>query len=341
MRRVSWNIESEVSGIIGRLGDRSLEDQTVLITGGAGFIGSWLCDSLIKQNARVICLDNLSSGLKENTKHLLGEENFCFINHDVSEPLRIETKVDYVMHLASRASPLEFEKYPLEILKSNTLGLMNALEIARRDKARLLFTSTSEIYGEATVFPTPETYRGYVNTLGIRGCYDEAKRAGEALCMAYLRQYDLDVRIVRIFNTYGPRMRADGVYGRVIPRFMSQALNNEPITIFGDGSQTRSFCYITDQVEGLLRYLTADSLKGEVINIGNPHEYSVLDLANLIITMTGSNSQIEYHPLPQDDPTRRFPDISKAQALLQWHPRVSLEDGLHSVYTYYRRCCSA
>jgi UDP-glucuronate decarboxylase len=336
---VLWNTEREVHGIIGRLGDRSLEGKTVLITGGAGFIGSWLCDTLIKQNARVICLDNLSSGLKENIEHLLGKENFRFINHDVSEPLRIETKVDYVMHLASRASPLEFEKYPLEILKSNTLGLMNALEVARRDKARLLFTSTSEIYGEATIFPTPETHRGYVNTLGIRGCYDEAKRAGEALCMAYLRQYDLDVRIVRIFNTYGPRMRAEGVYGRVIPRFMSQALNNEPLTIFGDGSQTRSFCYITDQVEGLLRYLTADSLKGEVINIGNPHEYSVLDLANLIITMTGSNSQIEYHPLPQDDPTRRFPDISKAQALLQWHPRVSLEDGLHSVYTYYRGCC--
>ena len=331
-----WNTKDEIHKIVNHLGDRSLEDKTVLITGGAGFVGSWICDTLIELNTRVICIDNLSSGLKENISHLLGKENFLFVTHDVSDPIRIETKVDYVMHLASRASPPEFEKYPLEILKSNTLGLINALEIARRDNARLLFTSTSEIYGEATIFPTPETYRGYVNTLGIRGCYDEAKRAGEALCMAYLRQYDLDVRIVRIFNTYGPRMRADGVYGRAVPRFMSQALNNDPLTIFGDGSQTRSFCYITDLVEGLLRYLTAGGLKGEVINIGNPQEYSVLDLANLIITMTGSDSRIEYHPLPQDDPTRRFPDISKARALLQWHPRVGLEDGLHSVYTYYR-----
>lgn len=335
---VQWNTENGVHNIVNHLDDRSFEGKTVLITGGAGFVGSWLCDTLIELNARVICIDNLSSGLKENIDHLLGKENFLFATHDVSDPIRIERRVDYVMHLASRASPLEFERYPLEILKANTLGLMNALEIALRDNARLLFTSTSEIYGEATIFPTPETYHGYVNPLGIRGCYDEAKRAGEALCMAYLRQHDLDVRIARIFNTYGPRMRADGVYGRAVSRFMSQALNNEPITIFGDGTQTRSFCYITDLVEGLLRYLTADGLKGEVINIGNPQEYSVLDLVNQIITMTDSDSRIEYHPLPQDDPTRRFPDISKARTLLQWHPRVSLEDGLHSVYTYYRGC---
>ena len=248
----------------------SFEDQTVLVTGGAGFLGSWMCEVLIAQNAKVICLDNLASGREQNIEHLKENENFSFLRHDISQPVILDTKVDFILHMASRASPLEFEQFPIQIMKANTLGTWIALGIAKKNKARLLFTSTSEIYGESQIIPTPETYHGNVNTLGIRGCYDEAKRAGEATCMAYMRQHGVDVRIVRIFNTYGPRMRADGYYGRVVPRFIMQALRNEPITIFGDGSQTRSFCYVTDQIEGLLRFIAKDGLKGEVINIGNP-----------------------------------------------------------------------
>jgi len=242
-------------------------------------------------------------------------------------------KVDLVCHLASRASPLEFEHYPIQILKSNTLGTMHALGIAKKYDSRFLFTSTSEIYGESQIFPTPETYRGNVNTLGIRGCYDEAKRAGEAYCMVYHRQHGLDVRIARLFNTFGPRMRADGHYGRVIPRFLDQASNNLPITIFGDGSQTRSFCYVTDQIIGLLRLAGLSGLEGEVVNIGNPREYSVLELANLIIGLTGSSSSLTHSPLPQDDPMRRLPDITKAKRLLQFEPRVDLDEGLTKMLT--------
>jgi len=208
---------------------------------------------------------------------------------------------------------------------------MNALGMAKKSGARFLFTSTSEIYGEAQIFPTPETYRGNVNTLGIRGCYDEAKRAGEAFCMAYHRQHHLDVRMVRIFNTYGPRMRSDGLYGRVIPRFLDQAQKDQPITIFGDGSQTRSFCYVTDQVTGLLKLAGYDGIDGSVINIGNPLEMSVLDLAQKIIEITGSKSSISYHPLPPDDPSRRFPDISKAAEVLKWEPEVDLDYGLRAM----------
>ena len=214
-------IQRDVKEIIRNLGEISFEDKVILITGGAGFLGSWLCDVLVEQGARVICVDNLSSGLESNISHLLNEENFKFMRHDISEPLKLDEKrVDIIMHLASRASPLEFDKYPIEIIRANTLGTMNMLELARKYGARFLFTSTSEVYGDAEIIPTPETYNGNVNPVGIRGCYDESKRCGEALCMAYLRQYDLDVRIARIFNTYGPRMRADGVYGRVVPRFI-------------------------------------------------------------------------------------------------------------------------
>ncbi|RLI86354.1 MAG: SDR family NAD-dependent epimerase/dehydratase, partial [Archaeoglobales archaeon] len=246
-------IQEGMNEILKNLGDVSFEDQTVLVTGGAGFLGSWLCDVLVSQSARVICLDNLASGLESNITHLLDQENFKFVKHDISQPIYFDEKIDVVMHLASRASPLEFDKFPIQILKANTLGTWIALGIAKKHKARFLFTSTSEVYGNPEVVPTPETYNGNVNPIGVRGCYDESKRAGEAMCMAYMRQHKLDVRIARIFNTYGPRMRADGVYGRVIPRFIKQALNNEPLTIFGDGKQTRSFCYVTDQIEGLLR----------------------------------------------------------------------------------------
>ena len=329
-------IRKDVKEIIKNLGDISFEDKTVLVTGGAGFLGSWICDVLVEQKAKVICVDNLSSGLERNISHLLNCDNFKFMKYDVSYPLKLdEKKIDVVMHLASRASPLEFEKYPIEIIKANTLGTMNMLELARKYNARFLFASTSEVYGDAKVIPTLETYTGDVNPVGIRSCYDKSKRCGEALCMAYLRQYDLNVRIARIFNTYGPRIRADGVYGRVIPRFITQALNNEPTTIFGDGNQTRSFCYVTDQIEGLLRLAWFDKCKGEIVNIGNPDEITILELAQIIKEITNSNSEIKFcSPMP-DDPRRRCPDISKAKKLLNWMPKVDLEDGLRRTVKWF------
>jgi UDP-glucuronate decarboxylase len=325
---MNYKSDEDLAIIQKDLGEISFEDQTVLVTGGAGFLGSWICEVLIAQNARVICLDNLASGQEQNIRHLKENEDFSFLLHDITEPVIIDKKIDVILHMASRASPLEFEQFPIQIMKANTLGTWIALGIAKKNQARLLFTSTSEIYGESKIIPTPETYHGNVNTVGIRGCYDEAKRAGEAMCMAYMRQHGIDVRITRIFNTYGPRMRSDGYYGRVVPRFIAQALHNEPITIFGDGSQTRSFCYVTDQIEGLLRFLAKDGLKGEVINLGNPDELSVMDLALLTKKITGSNSGLQYFPLPQDDPHRRCPIIAKAQEVLGWSPKVDLVTGL-------------
>lgn len=318
----------DIEIILAGLNNVDFNGQTILVTGGSGFLGSWMCEALLNKGAEVICLDNYASGRPENTNHLLDHPGFTRIVHDISKPFDPKRQINLVCHLASRAGPLEFEHYPIQILKSNTLGTMHSLGIAKKYGARLLFTSTSEIYGEATVFPTPETYRGNVNTLGIRGCYDEAKRAGEAYCMAYHRQHGLDVRIVRIFNTYGPRMRSDGHYGRVIPRFLSQAKNNQPITIFGDGTQTRSFCYVTDQIIGLLRLAGLPGLAGEVVNIGNPTEHTVMDLANIIKSLLNSSSSFMYNPHPQDDPMRRFPDISKAKSVLQFEPQIGLEKGL-------------
>lgn len=329
-------IQKDMREVIKNLGDISFENRTVVVTGGAGFLGSWISDVLVKQGAKVIVVDNLSSGLENNITHLLNEDNFKFVKHDVSEPFKLDEKIDLIMHLASRASPLEFDKYPIEIIRANTLGTMNMLELARKCKARFLFTSTSEVYGNAEVIPTPETYNGNVSPVGVRGCYDESKRCGEALCMAYLRQYGLDVRIARIFNTYGPRMRADGVYGRVIPRFVEQALNNEPITIFGDGKQTRSFCYVTDQVEGLLRLAWFDSCKGEVVNIGNPREITILKLAETVKRITNSNSDIRFCPPMPDDPRRRCPDISKAKKLLNLKLKVELEEGLRRTAEWFK-----
>ena len=331
---MGYNSEEDLEIIQKNLVEISFEDTRVLVTGGAGFLGSWMCDVLIAQNARVICLDNLASGQEQNIETLKENENFSFLRHDISKPVTLDTKIDFVIHMASRASPLEFEQFPIQIMKANTLGTWIALGIAKKNRARLLFTSTSEIYGESQIIPTPETYHGNVNTLGIRGCYDEAKRAGEATCMAYMRQHGVDVRIARIFNTYGPRMRDDGFYGRVVPRFIMQALHNEPITLFGDGSQTRSFCYVTDQIEGLLRFVANDGLKGEVINIGNPHELSVMDLALLIKKITGSESIFEHFPLPKDDPHRRCPIITRAHDLLNWSPKVDLKTGLKKTIYY-------
>ena len=333
-----FKFDEDIRQVIENLGGITFQDQRVLVTGGAGFLGSWMCDLLIQQGAEVICLDNLASGLKSNISHLVGREKFRFVEHDISEGISFDERIDLAIHMASRASPFEFEHHPLEILKANTLGLMVSLEIARRHDARLLYTSTSEIYGNPQVVPTPESYWGNVNSIGPRGCYDEAKRCGEAYVMAYRTQYGLDARIARIFNTYGPRMRADGIYGRAVPRFIDQALNGRPITVFGDGSQTRSFCYVTDQIEGLLRLAALEDARGSgtVVNIGDDRETTILELAKLVLEMTASDSEISYHPLPEDDPLRRRPDISRAKELLGWIPKVALENGLFRTAAWFR-----
>jgi len=323
--------EADIAQIVGAFPESSFKGSSVLVTGGAGFLGSWMCDALHAMGAEVTCLDNLSSGRIQNISHLQNGKKFNFINHDISELPVLDASFDYVIHMASRAGPFEFAQYPIEILMTNTLGTKHALEIAKNNNARFLFTSTSEVYGDALVVPTPETYYGNVNSVGSRGCYDEAKRCGEALCMAYVREYNVTVRIVRIFNTYGPRIRADGVYGRVIPRFLDQAQKNEPITVFGDGLQTRSFTYVTDQIIGQLKLLLSDISNGEVVNIGNNNEITVLDLANMIQDLVGSQSEITFQEMPKDDPVRRNPDIRKAIDLLGWEPRIDLRTGLYKM----------
>jgi UDP-glucuronate decarboxylase len=315
----------------------NFEGRNVLVTGGAGFLGSWVCDVLVAQGAKITCVDNLVSGRRENIKHLIGE-NFFYVNHDISKPIHFDVEFDLVIHMASRASPFEFTKFPIQILKANTLGIWVALGIAKKHRSRFLYTSTSEVYGDPDdrFVPTPETYFGNVNPVGPRGCYDEAKRAGEAFVTAYNTQHGLDTRMVRIFNTYGPRMRGDDIYGRVVPRFISQALSNEPITIFGDGSQTRSFTYVTDQVEGILKLAAKEGLKNPVVNIGNNTETTIIDLAKKIVSLTNSKSEFSFQTLPQDDPRRRCPDVTKAKELLNWHPKVDLDEGLKRFIDYVR-----
>ncbi|MEE9594010.1 MAG: UDP-glucuronic acid decarboxylase family protein [Candidatus Hydrothermarchaeales archaeon] len=317
--------------------DISFQDQRVLLTGGAGFIGSWICEVLVKQGARITCLDNLASGLQKNIENLTGKDNFDFIDHDISKPIEFDEKFDLIMHLASRASPFEFDKFPIQILKANTLGIWVALGIAKKHKARFVYTSTSEVYGDPAPehVPTTESYNGNVNPVGPRSCYDESKRAGEAYVIAYKNQHDLDTRIVRIFNTYGPRMRAGDIYGRVVPRFIDQALNNDPITVFGDGRQTRSFNYATDQVEGILRLASSSNGRGEVINIGNDKEIQIIELAELIKKKISSDSEIIFQPLPEDDPKRRCPNITKARELLDWAPTTSLEEGIGKTIEWF------
>ena len=318
----------ELNVIQKNMGDISFEEQRVLVTGGAGFLGSWMCDTLITSGAHVLCVDNFASGQLINIQHLMDHEQFHFIEHDISTPLPIDGPIDYVFHMASRASPFEFEHYPIQILKANTMGVLVALGIAKKHQANIIYTSTSEVYGNPDIVPTPETYHGNVNCIGLRGCYDEAKRCGEAYVIAYRRQHHLNTRIARIFNTYGPRIRMDGIYGRVIPRFVDQALNNEPLTVFGEGSQTRSFTYVTDQIEGLLRLASLNTAEGQVINIGNTNEITVLELARKVIELTGSKSVLSFQPLPEDDPLRRNPDITKAREILGWEPKASLDHGL-------------
>lgn len=306
-----------------------------LVTGGAGFIGSWLCDRLIEEGYRVICVDNLSSGNKRNIMHLLQSKNFEFILHDIKKPMKIRGSLRYVFHLASRASPVDFREHSIDILLTNSVGALNMLELARKKGARFLLASSSEVYGNPLVHPQLEGYWGNVNPIGVRSCYDESKRFAEALTMSFHRRYGLDVRIARIFNTFGPRMREDD--GRVIPNFIVQALRGDPITVYGDGSQTRSFCYVKDMVEGLFKFMSIDGLDGEVINIGNPSEVSILETAKLIKRLTGSDSKIVFKPLPLDDPARRRPDISKAKRALRWKPTTKLEEGLLETIEYFRK----
>ena len=332
-------IEEDVNYLVGCLNEDgiSFAGKSILVTGGGGFVGSWICDVLIKQNAQVFCVDNFSSGQKENVQHLVEQKNFNLIEHDISQPIFFDEKIDIVIHLASRASPFEFTRFPIQILKANTLGTWIALGIAREHKARLVYASTSEIYGDPDpkYVPTPETYNGNVNPVGPRSCYDEAKRAGEAFVIAYRIQHGLDTRIVRIFNTYGPRMRPGDLYGRVVPRFIDQALNGRPLTVFGDGSQTRSFTYVTDLVEGILKTSFLPAAEGEVINLGNNKEKQIIELAKIIKRLTDSKSEIVFLPLPVDDPKRRCPTVSVAKKVLDWKPFTGLEDGLMKTINWF------
>ena len=310
----------------------------VLVTGGAGFIGSHLVDRLIDGGHRVVAVDNFRTGRPVNLAHLRGVAGFELVECDITETALtavLAGPFDRVYHLASPASPVGYARYAIETLMTNSVGTRNALEVARRDGARFLVASTSEVYGDPLVHPQPETYWGNVNPIGPRACYDESKRFAESLTMEYARRFGIDVRIARIFNTYGPR--SDPADGRVVPNFCVQALRGEPITVYGDGGQTRSFCYVDDLVEGLLRLMETDGLGGEVVNLGNPAEITILEFAETVIRLTGSPSTVHFAPLPIDDPTRRQPDIAKAERLLGWTPRVTLDDGLPPTLADVRR----
>ena len=297
---------------------------TAVVSGGAGFLGSHLCDYLLEKGHRVICVDNLDTGSLQNIEHLHNSDEFLFVNHDVTAPFFIDERIDFVFHLASPASPIDYLRLPLHTLKVGSYGTHNMLGLAKFKRARFLIASTSEVYGDPQVHPQPETYWGHVNPIGPRGVYDEAKRYAEALTMAYHRQQGVDTCIARIFNTYGPRMRPHD--GRAIPTFVRQALENKPLTVFGDGSQTRSFCYVDDLIRGL--YALATSGEHLPVNIGNPHEMTLLELAEAVVRVTGSKSEIVFEALPVDDPQVRQPDITRARQVLGWEPEVELDEGL-------------
>lgn len=303
----------------------------VVITGGAGFLGSHLCERLVQEGFFVFCLDNFISGNKENIRHLLPDKNFRLIQHNVSNYIDIAGKVDYVLHFASPASPDDYLRFPIQTLKVGSLGTHNSLGLAKDKKAKFMLASTSEVYGDPLVHPQPESYWGHVNPIGVRGCYDESKRFAEAITMAYHRKHKLDTRIIRIFNTYGPRMRIND--GRVIPNFIYQALHNKPLTVYGSGKQTRSFCYIDDLVDGIWRLMRAKT--NDPVNLGNPNEFNILTLAKLVIKFTQTKSRIIFKSLPQDDPRQRKPDIARAKKLLGWQPRVELEEGLKKTIDWF------
>lgn len=305
-----------------------------LVTGGAGFLGSHLCDRLIADGHTVFCVDNLLTGRESNVSHLLPKPSFRFIRHDISQPLTVEEPLDYVLHFASPASPPDYLKYPIETMKVGSLGTLHALEVARAKQAKFLIASTSEVYGDPEVHPQPETYWGHVNPVGPRSVYDEAKRFAEALTMAYHREHQVDTRIIRIFNTYGPRMRTND--GRALPTFISQALRGEPLTVYGDGSQTRSLCYVDDLIEGICRVMATSA--HDPINLGNPVELSMLELAKKVLAhLKLPLDRMTFKPLPVDDPKQRRPDITRMRTLLSWQPRVSLEQGLAQTVDWFRR----
>lgn len=304
----------------------------ILITGGAGFLGSHLTKRLISQGNKIICLDNLITGDKSNLKEVLKNKKFRFIEHDICRPIKIKDKLDWVMHFASPASPKDYLKYPIKTIKVGTLGTHNCLGIAKAHKAKFFMASTSEVYGDPSISPQPEEYWGNVNPIGPRSCYDESKRAAEAITFAYHREHKIDIRLIRIFNTYGPNMRVED--GRVVSTFIVQALKNEPITVYGDGKQTRSFCYVDDLIEGITRFMGVD-YPGP-LNLGTTFEFTMLELAEKVLKLTSSKSKIVFEPLPQDDPKQRRPDNSKASKILGWQPRITLEEGLLQTIPYFK-----
>jgi len=305
----------------------------VLITGGAGFIGSHLCDRFLTEGHEVVCLDNLLTGSTDNIAHLAGNRRFSFIHHDVTNYIFVQGKIDAILHFASPASPVDYQNFPIQTLKVGSLGTHKALGLAKEKKARFLLASTSEVYGDPLTHPQSEDYWGNVNPIGPRGVYDEAKRFAEAMTMAYHRYHGVDTRIARIFNTYGPRMRLND--GRVVPNFICQALRGEDLTVYGDGAQTRSFCYIDDLVEGIVRLLF--SPETEPVNLGNPGEFTILDFARMILELTGARSRVLHNPLPVDDPQVRKPDIARGRATLGWSPKVELREGIQKTIPYFQK----
>ena len=315
----------------------TLHNKRILITGGAGFLGSHLCDNLLENGNDIICVDNFFTGSKDNIVHLLDNPYFELIRHDITIPLHHE--VDEIFNLACPASPIHYQFDPVKTTKTSVHGAINLLDLAKRKNAKILQASTSEVYGDPKEHPQTETYWGNVNPIGIRSCYDEGKRCAETLFFDYHRQFQLNIKVVRIFNTYGPRMHPDD--GRVISNFIVQALQQKPITIYGDGTQTRSFCYVDDLIDGFVRFMSTDNHLTGPINLGNPNEHTMLEIAKIIIELVGSSAKIEFRPLPQDDPTRRKPDISKAQKELNWEPKIHLAKGLKRTIEYFDKLLSS
>ncbi|WP_054742656.1 UDP-glucuronic acid decarboxylase family protein [Cellulosilyticum ruminicola] len=323
-----------------------MKKKLILVTGGAGFLGSNLCKVLVEQGNYVVCIDNLYTGRKENIVDLMEKENFIFINHDIIQPINLDTvfsfksgdisitEVEQIYNLACPASPIHYQKDPIQTLKTSVWGIMNMLAIAKKTNATILQASTSEVYGDAQITPQNETYHGNVNTIGIRACYDEGKRVAETLLFDYHRMYNVNIKVMRIFNTYGPNM--DPLDGRVVSNFIVQALRNDDITVYGDGEQTRSFCYVTDLIEGMMRLMNSNDTIHGPVNIGNPGEFTVKQLADLVIELTGSKSKIIYMPLPQDDPCRRRPDITLAKEKLNWEPKIQLKEGIEKTMQYFK-----